>query len=134
MQSHVNDVQIVDRSGRRASNIFLLIKACNFQLWITSKWQCSLHKIQLFHLISWYGNFVENHSFRRVSTKFLLQQIRWNSGILCNGCTLTNFYHRNSVRWIHILYFIPGIWARNYFTRLDFETIWPNETKYSKVE
>ena len=27
-------------------------------------------------LIFWKGNFVEKHSFRRVSTKFLLQEIR----------------------------------------------------------
>ena len=54
-----------------------------------------LRKILLFHLISWSGNFVERHSFRRVSgkspetlrklcfsTKFPHQEIRWNYGIL----------------------------------------------------
>ena len=41
---------------------------------------------------------------------------------------LTNFYHRNSVGWIHILYFTPGIWARNYFTRF-----WNCMTKWDKV-
>ena len=57
----------------------------------------TLPKIPQFHLISWYANFVETHSFCKVfcnssetlrklcvSIKFLLQEIRWNYGILCS--------------------------------------------------
>ena len=56
-----------------------------------------LRKIPSFHLISWYGNFVERHSFRIVSgnlsktirklylsTKFPHQEFRWHYGILCS--------------------------------------------------
>ena len=55
----------------------------------------TLRKIPKFHLISWVGNFVEMHGFRRVlsdspktqrkqciSTKFPLQEIRCFLGIL----------------------------------------------------
>ena len=55
----------------------------------------TLRKMSLFHLIAWYGNFVERHSFRIVSgdspetvwklclsAKYLYQEIRWNNGIL----------------------------------------------------
>ena len=57
----------------------------------------ALSNILKFHLISWCGNFVKRHSFRRVlgdspeimrklclSTKFPHQKIRWNYGILCS--------------------------------------------------
>ena len=57
--------------------------------------QPSLRKIIEFHLITWWGNFMERHSFRIVlgdspetmqklclSTKFPDQKIRWNYGIL----------------------------------------------------
>ena len=57
----------------------------------------SMCKIPKFHLISWCGNFVKTHSFRRVSgdssetlqklcifTKYKNQEIRWNFGILCS--------------------------------------------------
>ena len=55
----------------------------------------TLDKILQFHLISWRGNFVEAHNFRRIlvespdtlrklsiSTKFPHQEITWNFGIL----------------------------------------------------
>ena len=58
----------------------------------------SMRKIRKFHLISWWGNIVERHSFRRVSgeshetlrklclsAKFPHQEIRWNFSILCSG-------------------------------------------------
>ena len=63
----------------------------------------TLHKTPKFHLISLCGNFVERHSFQRVSTdspktlrklclstKFLLQKIRWNEIILRSAA---NFLH-----------------------------------------
>ena len=53
-------------------------------------------------LISWYGNFVERHSFRIVSgdspetmrklclsTKFPYQEIRWNYGFFRSGLGIT---------------------------------------------
>ena len=42
-----------------------------------------LYKIPKFYIISWCWNFVETHSFRRVSTKSLPHEIRWNYGFLC---------------------------------------------------
>ena len=57
--------------------------------------ESALRKIPQFHLISWWGNFVERQSFRIVlgdslkemrklclSAKLLHQEIRWNYGIL----------------------------------------------------
>ena len=61
-----------------------------------------------------------------VSTKFLHQEIRWNSFSLHSGCTLTNFCHRTSAGWIHTLHFTP-IPARKYVTHLNFDVIRPND-------
>ena len=63
----------------------------------SNKRYLTLHKMSLFHLISWCGSFVERHSFRIfsgesletmrklcLSTKFPHQEIRRNNDILCS--------------------------------------------------
>ena len=67
----------------------------------------ALRKIPQFHLISWYGNFVERHGFWIVSghppetmrkmylsAKFPHQEIRWNKDTLrCVGWNINNYNH-----------------------------------------
>ena len=76
----------------------------------------TMHKMPKFHLISWYGNFVERNSFRGasrdlpktlpklcLSTKFPYQGIKWHFGNLSSEtylfletseCILCPFAHR----------------------------------------
>ena len=62
------------------------------------QWDVSTIGLSEFHLISWCGNFVETHKFRRgsgdflknlrklcVSKKFPHQEIRWNYSVSCSG-------------------------------------------------
>ena len=68
-----------------------------FEKQMLKKFFPTLQKIPQFHLISWYGNFVERHSFRtvlcdspetmrklRLSKKLPYQEIRWNYSIFCS--------------------------------------------------
>lgn len=59
--------------------------------------QGALRKILKFNLISWCWNFVERHSFCRVSNKMIKMQL-FNAGDSNKSCCLTNFYK--------ILYFV----------------------------
>ena len=85
---------------RKLGKISVFYFECIWWYWMLVS---TLHKTPKFHLISLCGNFVERHSFQRVSTdspktlrklclstKFLLQKIRWNEIILRSAA---NFLH-----------------------------------------
>ena len=76
-----------------------MLRLKNHTQWNEIIWNHSQprRKILKFHLISWCGNFMETHSFNRVSSdssetlwnlyvssKCPHQEIRWNYGILCS--------------------------------------------------
>ena len=57
----------------------------------------ALRKLPHFHLISWYGNFVERHSFRIVS----------NHPKLCGNCAFPQNFHTRKLGEITVLYAVP---------------------------
>lgn len=62
--------------------ISILRYFCFRLYWIDLHFRLSApREISKFHLISWGGNFVERHSFLRVSGEFPYKKIRWNFGI-----------------------------------------------------
>ena len=64
--------------------------------------QCkdSLRKIPKFHLISWCGNFVETHSFRRV--------LGDSHQELYGNCAFPHYYHTRKLGKIMVFYAVYG--------------------------
>ena len=130
------------KCGSEEIRILTYFAQCYAQLTVT------LRKIPKFHLIYWCGNFVERHSFHRVSskspetlqklclsTKFLHQKIRWNLDILrsvtfWNNSALIKFDDQNIVT-IFICY-CSMLWYFRYF-RSNLIRRWLNICKNWKL-
>ena len=98
--SCTNDDAVIESTHSKTNNCFPEVF-----------WSVSLRKLLWFHLISWYGKFVETRNFRRVSkespetvrklsisTKFPHQKIRWNFGLLRNVFSRIQYVWRHFSR------------------------------------
>ena len=94
-----------------------------------------LHKILLFHLISWCENFVEKHTFLTVlgelpetkqklclSTKFLDQETSWNYDILCSMGILTQTFDSGEFSFWYVRK-EPSIYKKTRKTVINFKRI-----------